>query len=58
VSAPVVFGLVALDPRARDAQYRKIAARARGGAAAVCVGETDVNFTDANRVPTPFRQIV
>lgn len=54
VSAPMVFGLVALDPRAREAQYRKIASRASGGAAAVCIGETDVNFTDANRVPTPY----
>lgn len=54
VSAPMVFSLVALDPRAREAQYNKIAARARGGAAAVYVGETDVNFTDANRVPVPY----
>ena len=53
VSAPMVFGLVALDPRAREAQYRKIESRARGGAAAVIIGETDVNFTDANRVPVP-----
>jgi len=54
VSAPMVFSLVALDPRAREAQYNKIAARARGGAAAVYIGETDVNFTDANRVPVPY----
>jgi len=53
VSAPMVFGLVALDPRAREAQYRKIESRARGGAAAVIIGETDINFTDANRVPVP-----
>lgn len=53
VTAPMVFALLALNPMMRDAQYHKIEARARGGAGAVTVGEVDVNFTTANRVPFP-----
>ncbi|MCD8151937.1 MAG: pyridine nucleotide-disulfide oxidoreductase, partial [Clostridiales bacterium] len=53
VSAPMVFGLVSLNPMMRESAQEKLAQRARGGAAAVIVGEVDVNFTDANRVPVP-----
>lgn len=53
VSAPMAFGLIALHPEAGPRAYRKIEASARGGAAAVIVGEIDVNFTDANRLPFP-----
>ena len=53
VTAPMVFALLALNPLTRDAQYQKIEARAKGGAGAVTVGEVDVNFTTANRVPFP-----
>ena len=49
----MVFALLALNPLTRDAQYQKIEARAKGGAGAVTVGEVDVNFTTANRVPFP-----
>ena len=53
VSAPMAFGMIALDPEAGPRAYRKIESIAQGGAAAVCVGETDINFTDANRLPFP-----
>lgn len=53
VNAPMAFGMIALDPDAGPRAYRKIESIAKGGAAAVCVGETDVNFTDANRIPFP-----
>ena len=53
VTAPMVFALLALNPAMREAQYCKIESRARGGAGAVTVGEVDVNFTTANRVPFP-----
>jgi 2,4-dienoyl-CoA reductase-like NADH-dependent reductase (Old Yellow Enzyme family)/thioredoxin reductase len=53
VSAPMVFGLIVGDPHAAVGAYNKIGARAKGGAAAVIVGETDINFTDGNRVPVP-----
>jgi 2,4-dienoyl-CoA reductase-like NADH-dependent reductase (Old Yellow Enzyme family)/thioredoxin reductase len=53
VSAPMAFGMIALDPEAGPRAYRKIESIAKGGAAAVCVGETDINFTDANRLPFP-----
>lgn len=54
VSAPMAFSMIALHPEAGPRAYRKIEACARGGAAAVIVGETDVNFTDANRLPFPY----
>ena len=53
VNAPMAFGMIALDPEAGPRSYRKIESIAKGGAAAVYVGETDVNFTDANRLPFP-----
>lgn len=53
VNAPMAFGLIALDPEAGPRAYRKIEAIAEGGAAAVYVGETNVNFTDADRLPFP-----
>lgn len=49
----MVFGLIVGDPHAAVGAYNKIGARAKGGAAAVIVGETDINFTDGNRVPVP-----
>ncbi len=53
VNAPMAFGMIAIDPEAGPRAYRKIESIAKGGAAAVYVGETDVNFTDANRLPFP-----
>jgi 2,4-dienoyl-CoA reductase-like NADH-dependent reductase (Old Yellow Enzyme family)/thioredoxin reductase len=55
VSAPMVFGAVFQYGEAAPRAYRKIEASARGGAAAVIVGETSINFTDAERIP--FRPI-
>ena len=49
----MAFGMIAIDPEAGPRAYRKIESIAKGGAAAVYVGETDVNFTDANRLPFP-----
>jgi 2,4-dienoyl-CoA reductase-like NADH-dependent reductase (Old Yellow Enzyme family)/thioredoxin reductase len=51
VSAPMVFGAVFQFEEAAARAYRKVEACARGGAAAVIVGETSVNFTDAERIP-------
>ena len=53
VSAPMTFSLSALDPQVAEKSYRKVESRAKGGAAAVIVGETDINFTDADRLPFP-----
>ena len=55
VSAPMVFGAVFQFEEAAARAYRKIEAAAKGGAAAVIVGETSVNYTDAERIP--FRPI-
>ena len=54
VGGPMVFGLLALDPRAREGQYRKIDQRAEGGAGCITIGETYVNFTDGDRIPIPY----
>lgn len=51
VSAPMAFGLVVQNPEARDFTYRKLEAPAKGGNACVIVGETDINFKDAVRIP-------
>lgn len=51
VSAPMAFGLIVQDPMARDYTYRKLEGPAAGGNACVIVGETDVNFVDAVRIP-------
>ena len=51
VSAPMAFGLIVQNPDARDFTYRKLEGPARGGNGCVIVGETDVNFTDAVRIP-------
>lgn len=51
VSAPMAFGLIVQNPEARDFSYRKLEGPARGGNACVIVGETDVNFKDAVRIP-------
>ena len=51
VSAPMAFGLIVQNPDARDFTYRKLESSARGGNACVIVGETDVNFVDAVRIP-------
>lgn len=51
VSAPMAFGLIVQDPDARDFTYRKLEGPAAGGNACVIVGETDVNFVDAVRIP-------
>lgn len=53
VSAPMAFGMIALEPEVAPRAYRKIESIAKGGAAVVYVGETNVNFTDANRLPFP-----
>ena len=49
--APMVFGAVVQYPEAAPRAYRKMEAAAQGGAAKVCVGETSVNSTDAERMP-------
>jgi 2,4-dienoyl-CoA reductase-like NADH-dependent reductase (Old Yellow Enzyme family)/thioredoxin reductase len=51
VSAPMVFGAVFQFEEAAARAYRKVEACAKGGAAAVIIGETSVNFTDAERIP-------
>ena len=53
VSAPMAFALVALIPEVGEVSFRKLEAPARGGDAIVCVGELDVNFRDAVRIPLP-----
>lgn len=54
VSAPMTFALSALDPKMREKCFEKIEVRAKGGAAAVTLGELDVNYTDGNRLPFPY----
>ena len=51
--APMAFALIACDPEAGEKSFRKLEAPARGGDAMVCVGELDINFTDAVRIPLP-----
>lgn len=51
VSAPMAFSLVAQNPMAREVSYRKLEGPAKGGNACVILGETDINFTDAIRIP-------
>lgn len=53
VCAPMAFGLLALDPEAAEKSFRKLESAARGGDACVTVGEIDVNFRDAVRIPLP-----
>ncbi|MBN1191749.1 MAG: FAD-dependent oxidoreductase [Dehalococcoidales bacterium] len=55
VTAPMLFPLDFQDPEAGLVHYRKIEDRARGGAAAVIMGEQSVNFADAARMP--FRPV-
>jgi 2,4-dienoyl-CoA reductase-like NADH-dependent reductase (Old Yellow Enzyme family) len=52
-SAPMAFALIACNPEAADKSFRKLEAPARGGYACVAVGELDVNFRDAIRIPLP-----
>ena len=52
-SAPMAFALIACNPEANEKSFRKLEAPARGGDAIVCVGELDVNFKDAVRIPLP-----
>ena len=51
--APMAFALIACDPEAGEKSFRKLEAPARGGDGMVCVGELDVNFVDAVRIPLP-----
>lgn len=51
VSAPMAFGLIVQKPEAREFTYRKLESGAMGGNGCVIVGETDVNFKDAVRIP-------
>ena len=51
VSSPMAFSLIALNPEAAEVSYRKLEGPAKGGNACVILGETDVNFTDADRIP-------
>ena len=51
--APMAFALIACDPEACEKSFRKLEAPARGGDAMVSVGELDINFTDAIRIPLP-----
>ncbi len=50
-SSPMAFALVAQDPMAAEVAYRKVEAPAKGGNGCVVIGETDVNFVDADRIP-------
>lgn len=52
-SAPMAFALIACNPEVADKSFRKLEAPARGGYACVAVGELDVNFKDAIRIPLP-----
>lgn len=49
--APMAFALVACIPEVNEKSFRKLEAPARGGDAIVSVGELDVNFTNAVRIP-------
>lgn len=49
--APMAFALVACIPGVNEKSFRKLEAPARGGDAIVSVGELDVNFIDAVRIP-------
>ncbi len=51
--APMAFALIACDPEASEKSFRKLEAPAKGGDAMVSVGELDVNFRDAVRIPLP-----
>lgn len=51
VSAPMAFSLVAQNPMAAEVSYRKLEGPAKGGNACVILGETDINFRDAVRIP-------
>lgn len=51
VSSPMAFGLIVQNPEVRDFTYRKLEFPAEGGNGCVIVGETDVNFRDASRIP-------
>ena len=51
VSAPMAFSLIAQNPMAAEVSYRKLEGPAIGGNACVILGETDVNFRDAVRIP-------
>ncbi len=51
VSAPMAFGLIVQNPAAREFSYRKLEMPAKGGNACVILGETDINFVDAIRIP-------
>lgn len=47
----MAFSLVAQNPMAAEVSYRKLEGPAKGGNACVILGETDVNFRDAVRIP-------
>lgn len=49
--APMAFALVACIPGVNEKSFRKLEAPARGGDAIVSVGELDVNFKNAVRIP-------
>lgn len=51
--APMAFALIACDPESNEKSFRKLEAPAKGGDAMVSVGELDVNFRDAVRIPLP-----
>jgi 2,4-dienoyl-CoA reductase-like NADH-dependent reductase (Old Yellow Enzyme family)/thioredoxin reductase len=55
VTGPMLFPLEFQDKEKGILHYVRIEDRARGGAAAVMLGETSVNFTDAARLP--FRPV-
>jgi 2,4-dienoyl-CoA reductase-like NADH-dependent reductase (Old Yellow Enzyme family)/thioredoxin reductase len=55
VTGPMSFPLEFQDKERGIVHYRKIEDRSKGGAAAVIMGETSVNFTDAARIP--FRPV-
>ena len=55
VSAPMALAFVVQAEEAREKSYQKIEVIAKGGNGAVIVGECNINFKDANRIP--FRPV-
>jgi 2,4-dienoyl-CoA reductase-like NADH-dependent reductase (Old Yellow Enzyme family)/thioredoxin reductase len=55
IVGPILPGPFFQHEQTEDLTYKRIEARAQGGAAAVQIGETSINYTDAARMP--FRPI-
>ena len=55
ISGPILPGPFFQKEKTAALTYRRIETRAKGGSAAVQIGETSINYTDAARIP--FRPI-